>query len=150
MMPRKTQIPSPVIHLQGNFSLSLSFPFQLYMWSWFVSGWGSGQVPIFCQFTGSREVHEHRLWCFKGPTQKVPALFQSHAMFLAPATQHWGHLPEQARPQSGFVVLWKTIATALEITEKSAILGHPRKAQREQTGTFFRKYTVLQEVLCLS
>lgn len=142
MIPRKTQISSPVIHIQRNFSLipsllslSAAQVKQIYKWLRF---W---QVPILCQFTGPREVHVHRSRCSKRPRQEVPALLQSHAMLLAPATQHWRHLPEQARPQSGFVALRKTAATALEVKE----MGYSRPPRKSTKRT---NRHILQEIHC--
>lgn len=115
----------------------------MYKWSWFVNGWGSGQVPIFCQFSGSRGVHIQRLCCSKGPMQEIPALLQSHATFLAPAAQLWRYLPWRARPQSRFVILWKIIATAPEITGISNSRP-PRK------GTKTKTRHILQEIYCFA
>lgn len=104
-----------------------------------MSGWGSGQVPIFCQFSGSRAVHVHML--FQRSHTRSAALLQSHATLLAPAAQHWRHFLGQARPKSGFVVLWKTIATALEITEISN--SKPPRKDSKRTNRH-----ILQEIDC--
>lgn len=146
MMPRKIQTPSSVKHIQGNFSLIPSlFPLS------------AVQVKLICKWlrfwASTHFLPVHRL---KGRAHTQVTVFQrSHARSSCPPPESChvpgschSALPGQARTQSTLVVLWKTKATALEITGIS--YSRPPRKGTKRTDTFFRKYTALQSTLFIT